>query len=418
MAPRPRRTQDWRPVFETPSGPFSHTFIFPREMEALTPQPSPHGGHLVQRHATDSQRAAMAREWPGLPRITLTPEERHVVAGIANGAYSPLRGFLTRADYESVLKEGRLASGVPWTIPTVLHVPADAPFHEGDRVALAAPDGSPFAVLDVRDLYRFPREAHCRAVFGTTDERHPGVARARAAKPVLAGGEVTVFEEGLAAFPGLTPTPAETRALFRERGWRTVAGYQTRNPPHRAHEFLHKLVLGLVDGLYVNPVVGRKKPGDFRDEVIVDAYHAVLSNYYPRERVHFGVLHYEMQYAGPREAIHHAILRKNHGCTHFIVGRDHAGVGSFYGPEDAILKFDEYPDLGIQPLAVRGDHFWCRLCGGLESERTCPHPAASRIEFSGTLVRSIVQGGAEPPAEVMRPEVAWAIRKHEKPFHE
>ncbi|HWG89817.1 MAG TPA: sulfate adenylyltransferase, partial [Candidatus Thermoplasmatota archaeon] len=203
----------------------------------------------------------------------------------------------------------------------------------------------------------------------------------------------------------------------RERGWRTVAGYQTRNPPHRAHEFLHKLALGLVDGLLIHPVVGRKKPGDFRDEVILDAYQAALANYYPKDRVLFSLLPYEMQYAGPKEAIHHAILRRNFGCTHFIVGRDHAGVGNFYHPEEAIRKFEDFPDLGIQPLTIRGDHFWCNACGQLESERTCSHGRAARLEFSGTLVRDLVVKGTEPPVEILRPEVFAAIRKHPDPFH-
>ena len=205
--------------------------------------------------------------------------------------------------------------------------------------------------------------------------------------------------------------------LFKERGWRTVVGFQTRNAPHLGHEFIQKSALVFTDGLFVNPVIGRKKPGDFRDEVILAAYEALIRNYYPKDTVVLSVLRYNMKYAGPREAVHHAIIRKNFGCTHFIVGRDHAGVGNYYGPYDAWRLFKEFPDLGITPLFVR-EFFYCKRCGGVVNEKTCPHGDAYRVRFSGTEIRSTILNGGKPPPEMMRPEVLETILKFKHPFVE
>ncbi len=379
--------------------------------------PRPHGGRLVNRVLRADRRVARVEEARSLPAIPLDVEAIKDVKGVAGGTYSPLTGFLGREDYDRVLDDGRLASDVPWTIPLVLAAPPGRPVPgEGDLVALVGSNGEPVATLLVEEVHPFDRERHARAVFGTTDAAHPGVARLPPSGARLLGGPIELLDGSRTTFPEVNLAPAETRVLFRERGWRTIAGYQTRNPPHRAHEHLHKIVLSLVDGLFVNPVVGRKKPGDFRDEVVLDAYRALLAAYYPRDRVALGVLPYEMKYAGPREAIHHAIVRKNFGCSHFVVGRDHAGVGSFYRPDEAIEAFDAYPDLGIAPIAVRGAHRWCRACGSLESERTCPHSASATVPVSGTLLRDILRNGGEASPEIVRPEVLAAIAKHDRPF--
>lgn len=382
--------------------------------------PRPHGGRLVSRVLRPEKRDERLREAGELPRLALDVERARDVKCIARGVYSPLTGFLGREDVERVLAESRLASDVPWTIPIVLDVASSsAPaFSEGDRIALADPTGAIVATMDVEEVAAWDRESYAIRVFGTNDPKHPGVAKAREMGDRLVAGPIELLDGRKAAFADVNLDPHETRVLFKERGWRTVAGYQTRNPPHRAHEAVQKTALAFVDGLFVNPVVGRKKPGDFRDEVIVDAYRAMISSYFPRDRVAMSVLTYEMRYAGPKEAILHAIMRKNFGCTHFIVGRDHAGVGKFYRPEAAIEAFAEFPDLGIEPIAVRGDHNWCRVCLGLETERTCPHGADAKILVSGTLIRELLSSGRDAPPEILRPEVLAAIAKHPRPFVE
>jgi len=217
-------------------------------------------------------------------------------------------------------------------------------------------------------------------------------------------------------FPAHNLTPAETRKIFEERGWKTVAGFQTRNTPHMGHENMQKTVLALVDGLLIHPVIGRKKKGDFRDEVILRSYEALIENYFPGERVLLSILPMEMRYAGPKEAVHHAIIRKNHGCTHLIVGRDHAGVGNFYASEAAIEIFEQFPDLGIQPITIRGDFFHCKRCGHLASERTCCHDESEHLNFNGTAIRKMLVEGVVPPPELIRVEVYEAEREFDDPF--
>jgi len=236
-------------------------------------------------------------------------------------------------------------------------------------------------------------------------------------KPMLVGGTLELLNEMPNKYERYTLHPAETRVLFSERGWKTIVGFQTRNAPHLGHEYIQKSALVFTDGLFINPVVGRKKPGDYKDEVILKAYDALIRNYYPRDSVVLSVLRYEMKYAGPREAVHHAIMRKNFGCTHFIVGRDHAGVGKYYGPYDAWKIFREFPDLGITPLFVK-EFFYCRKCGGMASEKTCPHSEKYRVKFSGTKTRRMLLSGIRPPPELMRPEVVDAILRFENPFVE
>jgi sulfate adenylyltransferase len=287
---------------------------------------------------------------------------------------------------------------------------------EGDDVVLKY-SGEPLAVMTVEEVYRFDRRLYAQRVFGTLDPNHPGVSKTLKMKEFLIGGPITLIRETHNPYEKYTLRPVETRVLFEERGWRTVAGFQTRNAPHLGHEYIQKSALVFTDGLFINPVIGRKKSGDFKDEVILAAYENLVGNYYPKNTVVLSILRYEMKYAGPREAIHHAIMRKNFGCTHFIVGRDHAGVGDYYKPYEAWDIFKEFPDLGITPLFVR-EFFYCRKCSGMANDKTCPHGEGHRVRFSGTEIRRMLLNGERPPPELMRPEVVDAILKFEKPFVE
>ena len=380
--------------------------------------PAPHGGRLIDRLVPESKRERIEEEAEELPRVSVSMEKRKDLENIAYGIYSPLEGPLTQEDYRSVLDRGRLANDIPWTIPIVIDVSEDeaSSFREGDDIALVE-GGEPFALLHVEEIYPLDHREYAKKVFKTLDPAHPGVARTMEMKPLLVGGPIWLFRETPGKFPRYRLKPKETRLLFRERGWRTVAGFQTRNAPHLGHEYVQKTALAFVDGLFINPLIGRKKPGDFRDEVIIEAYEALLRHYYLRETAVLVTLEMEMRYAGPREAVFHAIVRKNYGCTHFIVGRDHAGVGKYYGPYEAQEAFDEYPDLGITPLFFRS-FFYCRRCGGVTNERVCPHPDEYRIEFSGTRIREMLMRGERPPRELMRPEVVDVILRHPNPFVE
>jgi sulfate adenylyltransferase len=376
---------------------------------------TPHGGTLVDRTMPAEERAAAAEAAARMPFLEVSPELATETMNIATGVFSPLQGFLGRDDFESVLAHGRLASGVPWTIPIVLDLPGAEARRLPDQVALCDQDG-PFAVLEVREVYMYNREQYARAVFGTTDDRHPGVARLQGLQDHLVGGRIRVFRD-VEASGGLERyrlRPAETRVLFDARRWRTVVGFQTRNVPHLGHEYVQKTALSFVDGIFVNPVVGRKKAGDFSDEIILRSYDALVTHYYPRDRAALSTLETEIRYAGPREAVHHAILRKNFGCTHFIVGRDHAGVGDFYAPYAAQAAFDSYPDLGIQPLFFTA-FFYCTRCAGLANEKTCPH-TDSRQSFSGTLLRRAITTEDADVLQFIRPEVAAVLRSVEHAF--
>jgi sulfate adenylyltransferase len=378
----------------------------------------PHGGRLVDRVAKGAARERLLREAGEMPRVEVDSMLASDVANIAHGVFSPLEGFLARDDYLSVLKEGRLSDDTPWTIPIVLDVSREeaAGFREGDEVCLWHA-GQPLAVLEVEEVYGWSREEFAERVFGYRDPEHPGVRLIARRKELLVGGRVLLLSDPPEPFARVRLWPKEARVLFREKGWRTVAAFQTRNVPHLGHEYVQKAALTFVDGLFVNPLVGWKKAGDYRDEVIVDAYRVLIERYYPRDAVVLSVLRTRMWYAGPREAVHHAIMRKNFGATHFIVGRDHAGVGDYYGPYDAWRIFEEYPDLGVTPLFIR-EAFYCRRCGGMVNEKICPHPPEERVRISGTAIREAIKRGERPPETVMRPEVADVILKHPNPFIE
>ncbi|TMF06480.1 MAG: sulfate adenylyltransferase [Chloroflexi bacterium] len=377
-------------------------------------QIAPHGGQLINRLATPAQANALRDRLFMLPRVALTPRALADLDLIAVGGFSPLDGFLKKADYDSVVERMRLASGLPWSIPITLSAPeAEASaLQVGSEVALTDAQGEIRAVLALQEVFERDLEREAELVYRTADAAHPGVAAILKEGPVLLGGPVTVLERNVLGEPfrPYALDPAETRRAFAEREWQTIVGFQTRNPVHRAHEYLQKAALEIVDGLLLHPLVGETKGDDIPADVRMRCYRVLLDGYYPADRVLLGVLPAAMRYAGPREAIFHAIVRKNYGCTHFIVGRDHAGVGSYYGTYDAHHIFRSFApgELGIQPLFF--DHaFFCRACNGMASTKTCPHGAESHVVLSGTRVRELLRAGEYPPPEFSRPEVAAVL---------
>ena len=358
----------------------------------------PHGGELVDR--TGERPEDLER----LETLRLSPRELSDLDMLASGALSPLTGFMGREDYERVVDDMRLARGLVWALPVCLAV-AEAP--RGDRVALADGAGRAVAVLDVEEGYEYDKEREAEGWFVTRDAADPGVARLYRQPDLYVAGRVTVFERQEPPFPELHKAPAETRRTFAERGWKRVVGFQTRNPIHRAHEYLTKCALETVDGLLIHPLVGETKADDVPAAVRVEAYDVLVERYYPKERVVVAAFPAAMRYAGPREAIWHALCRKNYGCSHFIVGRDHAGVGDYYGTYDAQLIFDEFEphELDVEPMFF--EHaFYCRACGQMATPKTCPHRAEEHVFLSGTKVRELLSNGELPPAEFSRPEVA------------
>ena len=374
----------------------------------------PHGGKLVQvrQHADASAFAGFSKaQW-----IRVGKETRVTIANIANGVFSPLDGFMGEDDYLGVIDQMRLGSDVPWTIPLLLTSSDVVKAKAGEELLLVDEGDAPVGVLEYGGSFEFSKKEYAMKVFGTEDDKHPGVARVYAGSNRAVSGRLkAVASPDYGKFADSTLSPKETRILFAERGWKTVVAFQTRNAPHINHEYLQKSALALVDGLFVNPVLGKKKAGDYQDEVILSTYQALIRNYFPRNSVVLSALHYEMQYAGPKEAIMHAIMRKNFGCTHITIGRDHAGVGSYYGPYAAQEIFGEFPDLGITPLFFR-EFYYCRKCGGIASEKTCPHGVEDKLTFSGTKLRQMFAAGETPPKEFMRPEVAQVILKAKEPF--
>jgi sulfate adenylyltransferase len=362
---------------------------------------APHGGTLVDR------RGERPSDLESLELLTLTAREVSDLDMLASGALSPLEGFMNRGDYERVVEELHLANGLPWALPVCFAVDT-AP--SGDRVALADETGRPLAVLEVEEVYDYDKEREAEKCFRTTDDAHPGVARLYAQKQKYVAGRVTVFDRPEPSFPELAMDPAETRAAFAERGWKRVVGFQTRNPIHRAHEYLTKVALETVDGLLIHPLVGETKSDDVPAATRVECYRVLVDSYYPADRVLVSAFPAAMRYAGPREAIWHAICRKNYGCSHFIVGRDHAGVGDYYGTYDAQLIFDEFEphELDIEPMFFEHS-FWCKTCGSMASAKTCPHPSDHHVFLSGTKVREMLVEGELPPVEFSRPEVAEVL---------
>ena len=361
----------------------------------------PHGGVLVDRTGTRPE------DLDSLERVPLTSRELSDLDMIASGALSPLEGFMSRADYQHVVEEMHLANGLPWALPVCLAV-EEAP--KGERVTLTDEEGCAVAVVEVEEVFPYDKEREAELCFRTTDDAHPGVARLYAQKPLYLAGRFTVFERPQPPFAELALDPAETRRIFAERGWKRVVGFQTRNPIHRAHEYLTKVALETVDGLLVHPLVGETKADDVPVDVRVACYRTLLEGYYPEGRVILSAFPAAMRYAGPREAIWHAICRKNYGCSHFIVGRDHAGVGDYYGTYDAQLIFDEFAphELDIEPMFFEHT-FWCNVCGSMASTKSGPHGPEDRVHLSGTKVREMLGEGDVPPVEFTRPEVARVL---------
>ena len=370
----------------------------------------PYGGTLIDRTADAAESTALRAHAANLPRVAISSHTLSDLYLLAVGGYSPLEGFMSLTDYESVIATMTLANGLPWSVPVTLPVTdaESAAVQDGSVVALIAEDGEVAAVMTVTGRYAWDREREARVVYGTTDRAHPGVAKLDGMGDVNLAGPITwIYPNDLSGFAERNLTPAQTRAEFRKRGWKTVVAFQTRNPVHRAHEYLHKCAMEIVDGLLLHPLVGDTKSDDIPADVRMRCYETILDNYYPRERVLLSVLPVAMRYAGPREAIFHAIMRRNYGCTHFIVGRDHAGVGTYYGTYAAQEIFDtiDRAKLGIEPLMF--EHaFFCTRCQQMVSSKTCPHGKEHHVFLSGTKVRDLLSRGERPPAEFSRPEVA------------
>jgi sulfate adenylyltransferase len=368
------------------------------------------GGALVDLKAPQSDRAGLRVYADKLPAITLNARDLADLEMLASGAFSPLTGFMDEADYKRSRDEMRLASGIPWSIPITLGIDDGQArgLSAGQDVALAAENGARLAILKIAEIYRADRRREAEAVFGTADEAHPGAKNVLSMAPACLAGRITLFED----VPGRTfleypREPRQTRAQFREKGWKKIVAFQTRNPTHRAHEYIQKAALEICDGLMLHPLVGETKGDDVPAAVRMETYKVLLDLYYPKDRAMLAVMPAHMRYGGPREAILHAIVRRNYGCTHFIVGRDHAGVGNYYGTYDAQRIFDNFApeEMGITPLTFENT-FYCGKCGGMASFKTCPHSDSDRLLLSGTKVREMLRAGQAPPPEYTRPEIA------------
>ena len=374
----------------------------------------PHGGKLVNRQMDDQRKERMLSEVGEIPSLMISPDNITDLQNIAHGVFSPLEGFFCRSDMDSVVKSDRLSNDLPWSIPICLTV-EEAAFREGETIALVNAEDLPIATMDIEDIYGYDKDDIARTVYGTTDRDHPGVFKLHNEGSTFIGGRIELVQDVDFPFREHYLPPEKTRGHFEKMGWKTVVAFQTRNPPHRAHEFIQKCALEIVDGLFVNPVIGKKKPGDFTDDLILNAYRTALNGFYPESRAFMSILPWEMRYAGPKEAIFHCIVRKNFGCTHHIIGRDHAGVGNYYDTYAAHRIFEDFPDLGIQPLFFEHS-FYCTKCGNMATSKTCPHTKEDWLSPSGTKIRGIVTEGADIDPYIMRPEVAQVLKSADRPF--
>ncbi|WP_449280006.1 sulfate adenylyltransferase [Leptothermofonsia sichuanensis] len=376
---------------------------------------TPHGGTLINRIATPEQQAEFLDKAGYLPRVQLDERAVSDLDLIAIGGFSPLTGFMEQADYDRVVNEMHLANGLPWSIPITLSVAEDvaAPLKEGTLVRLDNSQGRFVGVLQLTQKYHYDKRHEALMVYRTNEEKHPGVAVVYHQGTVNLAGPVWLLQRDTdPRFPTYQIDPAESRRLFQDKGWKTIVGFQTRNPIHRAHEYIIKCALEIVDGLFLHPLVGATKEDDIPADVRMRCYEIMLEHYFPKERVILAINPAAMRYAGPREAIFHALVRKNYGCTHFIVGRDHAGVGDYYGTYDAQHIFDEFnpEELGITPLKF--EHaFYCLRTKQMATTKTSPSTREERIHLSGTKVREMLRRGELPPPEFSRPEVAAELAR-------
>ena len=372
----------------------------------------PHGGVLVNREITGRERDQLMRAASEMPRLQLNARQISDLVMIATGAYSPIEGFMCEADYRSVVSNMHLANGVAWPIPITLAVSGgEAKRLRVKKDVALYQDHLLLGVLHLAEKYSYGKTRQAEFVYRTTDPKHPGVQGLYEQGEWLLGGRISLINRpDDLTFPEYRKDPSETRALFINRGWRRVVAFQTRNPVHRAHEYIQKCAMEIADGLLLHPLVGETKSDDVPADVRMRSYERILANYYPASRTVLAVMPAAMRYAGPREAVFHALIRKNYGCSHFIVGRDHAGVGNYYGTYDAHYIFDEFEphELGITPLFF--DHtFFCKSCGAMASMKTCPHEQAQHVTLSGTKVRELLNAGQLPPVEFSRPEVAQVL---------
>jgi len=375
---------------------------------------APHGGVLVDRLLTGAALEEAKKKAASLPRIKVDAYTAFDIDGIAKGLFSPLTGFMNEEQTRRVLDTMYLRDGLPWTIPILL----DASQEDADRlevgseVAIEDDLGDLVAILHLSEKFSFDHGEICEKVYLTRDTSHPGVAYTMSLGPVFLAGELDVLKARDIEFQDHNLTPKQTRAEFEKRGWRRIVAFQTRNPVHRAHEYLQKVAMEICDGLLLHPLMGTTKSDDIPGEVRMECYKTILDLYYPVNHAMLTIMPVNMRYAGPKEAIMHAIIRKNYGCTHFIVGRDHAGVGNFYGTYDAHYIFDKFEpgEMGIMPLFFEHS-FYCKACGNMASIKTCPHDKENHVFLSGTKVREMLKAGQMPPAEFTRPEVAKVLMK-------